>query len=128
MNPLFPDPLKFTLDGWNGDSAIYRLDHYYRVCTSQGWITVPTGFRSDGLSVPAFAHPIVGPANGPAFGAGLLHDYLYSRESTLFHNHPRDVCDLLFKEAMWNLGIGWFRRGAIYRSVRMFGGKFFKAK
>lgn len=126
MNHLFPDPLQFTLDGWNGDSAIYRLDHYYRVSTSQGWVTVPTGFRTDGLSIPAFAHPIVGPANGPAFGAGLLHDYLYSRESNLFHDHPREVCDLLFKEAMWNLGVGCFRREAIYRSVRMFGGKFFK--
>ena len=126
MNALFPDPLQFTLDGWRGDCAIYRLNHYFRVCTSQGWVTIPTGFRTDGLSIPSFAWPLVGPANGPAFGAGLLHDYLYSRESTLFHNHPRETCDLLFKEAMWNLGISTIRRELIYRAVRMFGGRYYK--
>lgn len=125
MNPLFPDPLRFQLDGWRGDSAIYVLEHYYRVGTSKGWVTIPTGFRSDGLSIPSIAWPLVGPANGPAFGAGLLHDFLYSRDSTRFHSHPREVCDLLFKEAMWNLGIGWFRRELIYRAVRLCGAKYF---
>lgn len=126
MTTLFPDPLHFTLDGWHGDCMVYRLDHYYRICTSRGWITIPRGFCTDGLSIPPFAWLVVGPTNGPAFGAGLLHDYLYSRESTLYHNHPREICDLLFKEAMWNLGISWFRREMIYRSVRLFGGKFYK--
>ena len=91
-----------------------------------GWIVIPSGFRSDGLSIPAFAWPFVGPANGPAFCAGLLHDYLYSRDSTLWHNHPREVCDDLFKETMFNLGISWPRRELIFRAVRIFGGKHFK--
>ena len=128
MNPLFPDPLQFRLDGWKGDSAIYVLEHYYRVCTSKGWITIPTGFRSDGLSIPPFAWPLVGPCNGPAFGAGLLHDFLYSRSSTMSHNHPREVCDALFKEAMFNLGITPVRRELIYQSVRWFGGKHYKRR
>ena len=126
MDSRFPDPLQFRLDGWRGDSMIYVLEHCFRISTSMGWVIIPAGFRTDGLSIPAFAHPFVGPSNGPAFAAGLLHDYLYSRESTLFCNHPREVCDALFKEAMFNLGIGWFRRETIYRAVRMFGWKFFK--
>jgi hypothetical protein len=126
MSSLFPDPLLFRLDGWRGDSAIFELQHCYSVCTSMGWIVIPAGFRSDGLSIPPFAWPFVGPANGPAFGAGLLHDYLYSRDSTLWHNHPREVCDDLFKEAMFNLGISWPRRELIFRAVRIFGGKHFK--
>lgn len=126
MTAISPDPLQVTIVGWRGDCATYRLDHRYRVSTSRGVITIPAYFETDGLSIPSAAWAIVGPDNGPAFAAGILHDYLYSRESTLFHNHPREVCDLLFKEAMFNLGIGWLRRETIYRAVRMFGGRFYK--
>jgi hypothetical protein len=71
--------------------------------------------------------PLVGPATGRAFLAGLLHDYLYSRSSTAHHNMTRKDADDLFLEVMHNLGIG-FRRNLIYRAVRLCGGRHYKRK
>jgi len=124
---LFPDPLYVRIDGWHGDNAIYVLEHYQRCCTSLGWVTIPTGFRSDGLSIPSFAWPIVGLASGPAFRAGLLHDFLYSKASDRQITVTRKQSDELFLEAMYNLGIGW-SRNVIYAAVRMAGWKCWKKK
>ena len=106
---------------------IIRLEHYLVVPTSKGAITIPTGFLSDGLSIPSLVRPLVGPATGRAFTAGLLHDFLYSRSSTEHYAMTRKQADDLFMEVMHNLGIG-FRRNLIHRAVRLFGGKFYKLK
>lgn len=131
MNPdvLYPDPLLVRLSHWAGDMAIWVLEHYQRMSTSRGRVTIPTGFETDGLSIPAFAWPIVGPASGPAFRAGLLHDFLYSKQSDAKWRHiDRKTADLLFREAMYNLGIGWMRRELIYRAVRAFGWRSYKKR
>ena len=126
---LYPDPLMFRLARWQGDVAVMALQHYQRYATSAGWITVPTGFETDGLSIPRTAWPIVGPANGPAFRAGILHDYLYSKASNrLYGDITRSEADDLFLETMYNLGIGWARRHTIYTAVRMFGWRHYKRK
>jgi hypothetical protein len=90
-----------------------------------GWVTIPTGYVTDGLSIPSWAWPIVGPRNGPAFGAGLLHDYLYSKASDHHFQVTRAQADSLFREAMYNLGIN-YRRNLIYGAVRAAGWRFFK--
>ena len=123
----FPDMPEFRIYGWDGDNMILQLSRYVRVHTSRGTVTIPTGFITDGLSIPKFAWPIVGPTTGKAFLAGLLHDYLYSRASTAHFNVDRKVADELFLEAMFNLGIG-FRRNLIHAAVRMFGWKFYKKR
>lgn len=126
---LYPDPLLVRLSHWVGFMAIWVLEHYQRMSTSVGVITIPTGFESDGLSIPSFAWPLVGPASGPAFRAGLLHDFLYSKASNAKWGHiDRKTADVLFKEAMYNLDIGWVRREMIYLSVRAFGWKFYKKR
>ena len=123
----FPDVPSFRIHGYDGDNMVMMLTHYVRVCTSKGWVTIPTGFLTDGLSIPRFAWPIVGPTTGKAFLAGLLHDYLYSRSSTAHFFVDRKTADSLFLEAMHNLGIG-FRRNLIYSAVRMFGWKHYKKR
>ena len=106
---------------------IVRLEHYLSIPTSKGVITIPTGFLSDGLSIPSAARPLVGPATGKPFMAGLLHDFLYSRASTAHFNMTRKDADDLFLEVMFNLGIG-FRRNLIYAAVRSFGWRSYKKK
>jgi len=123
----FPDSIKFNTYGWHGDNMILQISQDVRIHTSWGTVTIPDGFITDGLSIPKFAWSIVGPTTGRAFLAGLLHDYLYSKESSPNFNVDRKVADELFLEAMFNLGIG-FRRNIIYRMVRIFGGRYYKKK
>ena len=116
---------KTAIDGWSGDIMRLVLFEDFIISTSRGDINIPKGFVTDGLSIPRFAWPIVGPTTGRAFIAGLLHDYLYSKASP--HDFSRAVADQLFLEIMYNLGIG-FRRNIIYSAVRMFGWRFYKKK
>ena len=122
-----PDLPSFRIHGWDGDDIIIRLEHYIQVPTSKGTITIPTGFLSDGLSIPFLVRPLVGPATGRAFIAGLLHDFLYSRSSTAHYDMTRKDADDLFLEVMFNLGIG-YRRCLIYQAVRAFGWRYWKQK
>jgi len=81
-------------------------------------ITILPGFRWDGASVPRFFWRVVGaPFNGKYLPAALLHDALYAAE--LF---PRKRCDAVFLEFMAQLGVPWWRRGAMYLAVRLGGG------
>ena len=87
-------------------------------------IIVPTGFLTDGASVPRMFWNIFNPV-GPTFPAAVIHDFLYSKHNT---EYSREESDRIFKEAMFNLGIGWATRETVYRAVRMFGGPSFKAQ
>jgi hypothetical protein len=128
MNEHFPDPIRFRVSHWRGDSMVVVLEHYVRVLTSLGWVTIPTGFLSDGMSIPGFAWSIVGPSTGRGFYAGLLHDYLYSKASNGHFTVSRKVADDLFLEALYHLGVPWHKRHAMHAAVRMFGGKSYKAR
>jgi hypothetical protein len=122
-----PEMPSFRIHGWIGDDIVVRLEHYVKVPTSKGVITLPTGMLSDGLSIPSLFRPLVGPATGRAFLAGLTHDYLYSKASTASHSMTRKDADDLFLEIMYNLGIG-FRRNLIYAAVRSFGWRSYKKR
>ena len=122
-----PEMPSFRIHGWEGDDMIIRLEHYVKVPTSKGIITLPTGMLSDGLSIPSPFRPLVGPATGRAFLAGLTHDWLYSKASSANYAMSRKDADGLFLEVMFNLGIG-FRRNLIYQAVRIFGGRSYKQK
>jgi hypothetical protein len=110
-----------------GDTRIFCLTHYYRVRTSWATITIPTGFLTDGASVPRCFWNVFYPF-GPYFPAALLHDFLYSRASTAHFNMTRKDADNLFLEAMYNLGVGWASRHAIHSAVRAFGWRSYKKK
>jgi hypothetical protein len=119
---LFPDRLLLEDAGTRNGSRLFRLESAFRYRSSFGVITVPPGFITDGASIPRCFWNILAPF-GEYFEAAIIHDYLYSPHNRRF---TRAQADAIFKEAMFNVGIGWFTRGLIYRAVRLFGGKLFK--
>jgi len=125
--PAFPDEIQLRDAGMRGDSRLFKLTHYYRVVTSLGIVTVPTGFITDGASVPQIFWNILSPF-GEYFPAALLHDYLYSKYSDSHFLVDRATADMLFKEAMFNLGVGWLKRETIYRAVRIGGWRSWKKR
>ena len=130
MNDYWKEPElpAFRVQGWVGEDMLVCLQDSLPVTTSVGVITIQRLFLSDGLSIPAIVRPLVGPATGRPFVAGLLHDFLYSRSSTAHYPMEREDADELFLEVMTNLKIGRVRRMLIYRAVRCFGKPHWKKK
>ena len=117
----FPDDLHFDDAGLYGNIRKFILTSSFRYISSLGVIEVPAGFITDGASIPSVFWPFLSPF-GEYFKAAIIHDYLYSKDNTLY---DRRTSDLIFKEAMFNLGVCWARRDTIFRAVRIFGASSF---
>ena len=120
----FPDKLLLEDAGMRGNSRMFMLTRRFRYLSSYGCIEVPEGFITDGASVPRAFWNIFDPF-GDYFEAAVIHDFLYSAAN---HEWDRLEADDIFKEAMYNVGIPWYRREIIYRAVRLFGASSFKSK
>lgn len=86
-------------------------------------IRIPRGFQWDGASTPKPFRFIM-PKWGSESVAFLMHDYLYS-----IHGPPgvtRHDADLTLYEDLRNLGVGRARAWLVYRTVRVFGGFYFR--
>jgi hypothetical protein len=127
MSLLFPDPIEIRDAGMHDGSRVFALIKPFRYISSIGTIHVPAGFLTDGASVPRVFWSIFDPF-GPYFHAALVHDFLYSRQSSERYDLDRAEADEIFKEAMFNIGIGWATRETIYHAVRLFGWRNFKRK
>ena len=77
-------------------------------------ITVPTGFVTDGASVPKPVWWFCSPFAGNHLKPAVLHDYL-----CVLERDQRET-DLLFLEVMRVNGVGWFKRVMMYQAVKMF--------
>lgn len=113
---VFPDELTFANAGYVKGVRLFRLKERFRYIGSLGTIEVPKNFVTDGASIPKAFHNVLGPF-GPYFEAAVIHDWGYSSLNDTF---TRKQVDLIFKEAMFNAGIGWGTRETIYRAVRLF--------
>ena len=83
-------------------------------------VTVPKGFRCDGMSVPRCLWSLVSPMIHPAtIAAAILHDWLYR---TTCHSFTRKQADLLFYLLMLKCKFSRWRAAAAYLGVRLFGG------
>lgn len=120
----FPDRLRLEDAGMRRGSRVFRLESRFRYLSSFGMIEVPVGTETDGASVPRAFWAIFAPF-GEYFGAAVIHDFLYSSGNREF---SRWDADLIFKEAMFNVGVPWYRREVIYQAVRLFGRPSFRAK
>ncbi len=122
-------PAKFEKYGSRNGSMLIKVLDDFRYISSYGVIKVPKGFISDGASIPRPFWTIFSPFNGDYFEAALVHDFLYSRASDYDYSFiTRAEADEIFKEAMFNLGVGWFTRGTIYSAVRLGGWASYKNK
>jgi hypothetical protein len=122
VNP-FPDPINLQDAGMRGSSRLFRLTHYFRYHSPKwGQITIPTGFLTDGASIPRIFWNILSPF-GDYFAAALVHDYLYSPAN---HWFTRAESDQIFLEAMTLARVPWLRRHTIHKAVRLGGWRSFK--
>lgn len=80
-------------------------------------ITVPEGFVCDGSSIPRFAWPLIGhPLEGEFGLCGFLHDLLYREKE-----FNRRACDLVYKEALIELGSPEWKAQTCYLTLRALG-------
>lgn len=100
-----------------GESRLFILAEPFRFRSTFGVICVPTGFVTDGASIPRLFWNIFQPF-GKHFGSAVIHDYNYSKYNTTF---TRKKSDDIFLEGMKVLGVGFVKRGTIFAAVRMFG-------
>lgn len=119
----FPDNLHFDDGGIVGGIRRFVLTSRFRYVSSRGIIEAPSGFITDGASIPRVFWSFLSPF-GEYFKAAIIHDFLYSKNNMTYN---RQSCDLIFKEAMFNLGVPWRNRETIYTAVRIFGASSFKA-
>lgn len=74
-------------------------------------------FDFDGASVPQCLWSFgFSPMTGGYQRSACLHDALYASEY-----FPREICDVLFLEAMESEGVGYMKRYSMYYAVRSFG-------
>jgi len=127
MTNKFPDVPQFEEACYRNESLVIRMLAMFRYFSSYGVVVIPTGFLSDGASIPRIFWNIFSPF-GLYLKAALIHDFLYSKDSDEIFKCDRSTADLIFKEAMFNLGIGWVKRETIYRAVRLGGWMSYKKK
>jgi hypothetical protein len=79
-------------------------------------LTIPAGFKTDGVSTPQMLWPLF-PPHGLAFNAATVHDYLY--ETTFFEK--RSTADHLFLDLMLAGGVPKLQAYIMYGYVRLAG-------
>lgn len=115
---MFPDEWVLTDAGMRGKSRLFRLENDFRYVGKYGTITIKKGFVTDGASIPSFLWSVLGPYQ-EYFNAALIHDYVYTYGKEL--GYTKKDADYIFLEALEYLGVGFFKRYAMYNAVKYFG-------
>ncbi|BCD59637.1 MULTISPECIES: DUF1353 domain-containing protein [unclassified Nitratiruptor] len=105
-----------VIDHVEGTTNSFEVVLPFRYKGKKWDVAVKGGWVSDGASVPKIFWNIFPPVAGRYLEAAILHDALYKAEIL-----PRKECDLLFLEAMEELGVKKWKRLTMYYAVRMFG-------
>jgi hypothetical protein len=83
-----------------------------------GTVTVPTGYQSDGFTIPTLLRPLAAllgiTPEGQYSECAVLHDFICET-----HQFWRPMCDDLFRQALRQQGCPWFKRWILYKSVRL---------
>ncbi len=87
-------------------------------------VEIPTGFTTDGASVPAWAQRVTRwkPWADPQRWPGVVHDWLYSQAGV-----TKARADSMFRALLASEGAGWFKRKAMYTAVVVGGGSAYRA-
>jgi len=101
----------------------------YRISDKNGGgiSSAPAGFITDFASIPWIARPLIGSPSGPYAPAAVNHDLNYAENAGEldedYEKRSRRQCDQIFLEGMQVLGVGWWKRSAMYSAVRVGGWK-----
>lgn len=99
------------------DGGRWRVESPLSFCSSFGVVTVLPGFSTDGASIPRFFWRLIGcPLRGRYAPAAVIHDSLYHSHLTTKH-----TADLIFYEALLDLGVKGWRSKALFEAVDKFG-------
>lgn len=102
----------------DGECLDEMVNPYYGNISSRKEIIVPSGYTTDGASIPKIFWWLLSPFEN-YFKCCVLHDYLCD----LFHLNllERKTCDLIFLEAMSEIDIKPSTKWALYFFVRSYG-------
>lgn len=95
-------------------------------------VTVPINFITDGASCPKILWSLCSPMSGPQVEAAVLHDFLYSKDSSsltkgILYSHDRKQADQIFYDTMISNRTSKWKAKLIYRGVRLCGSRSWKA-
>ena len=114
---MFMTPLRAEFS--KGDMSAKLLDVLKYNDKKHGIIVVPIGFETDFASVKGWILlPGLVPRVGILREAAVVHDWLYQ---TGAKGMSRKDADKIFRRAMQDLGVYWWRVRLAYRAVRIGG-------
>ncbi len=107
-----------------GDDRFWILGEPLVVQVGDERIEIPTGFTTDGASVPGWAQRLTRwkPWEDPQRWAGIVHDWLYSQPGVT-KRHADDA----FRAVLASEGAGWLRRRLMYVAVVVGGGPAYRS-
>lgn len=100
-------------------SSKMQLADDYIVYVNDACYKVPSGYVTDGASIPRALWWLWPPYNTDSMIAAVLHDYMYSH---LWREITKDRADLIFYETMLHCGASPLKAKLFYTAVR-YGGK-----
>ena len=113
----FETPITQVVPGTDTERLIFN----YEVRKLGHRIIIAKGFVFDGASIPRVFWLSTGCPFRPRYRAAtVVHDYLYSIKS------DRKLADQIFKQMLLDAGVSKVKTAMMYRSLRMFGKKFWK--
>lgn len=86
-------------------------------------ITLPTGFMSDGATVPRLLWSFLPPWGDRSTVAALIHDFScdsLKAGRAVPGGHTRFACDRLFRDALMELGVASWRAWTCWAGVRAY--------
>ncbi|WP_372830986.1 DUF1353 domain-containing protein [Pontibacterium sp.] len=96
----------------NGKEWVLREQLVYRSHEQCRVVNAHKGFICDLASIPRIFRPVF-PVHGKHTRAAVIHDWLYRNKLG-----KRKEADLIFLEAMEELGVSRFKRYTMYAAVR----------
>jgi hypothetical protein len=107
-----------------GDDDFWILGDPLVVQVGDELIEIPTGFTTDGASVPGWAQRVTGwrPWDDPQRWAGIVHDWLYAQPGV-----SKSHADNAFRAVLDSEGADWLRRKLMYAAVVVGGGPAYRS-
>jgi hypothetical protein len=97
------------------DGRSAELLDVLRYETKTSLFVVPRGFVTNYATVPRLLWSIF-PPMGRYSNAAVIHDWLYKEKIG-----SRFMADCVFRDAMWELKVSWWKRVLMFYAVRVFG-------